>query len=203
MVRRTKADAAITRDTLLKAALTVFSRKGYASSTLEDVAQEAGVTRGAIYWHFGSKAELYDALMEEYSAQGGQIVQAAAAEGGSLVEILRRIFIRQLEAVENDPDLRNMMEISLFKTERTPDLQAAQQQRLETSRALLEGIAQALRQGMAAGELRADLHPLDVARAFLALQNGAIYLWLYDPLSFSLSAIAPTLAEILLNGILP
>lgn len=201
MVRKTKAEAAITRNSLLEAALTVFSRKGYVSSTLEDVARQAGVTRGAIYWHFGSKAELYNALADSFGARSSQIVQAAAAEGGSLVEILRRIFIRQMEAVEHDLELRKMMEISLFKTERTPELLASQQQRIESSRGLLESIAQAMQKGISAGELRSDMDPMEMSRAFLALQNGAIHLWLHDPQAFSLSASAPSLIAIYLEGI--
>src|SRR5687768_7926109 len=57
-VRRTKEDAAATRAAVLDASLRVFSRKGYAATRLEEVAAEAGVTRGAVYWHFADKAEL-------------------------------------------------------------------------------------------------------------------------------------------------
>ena len=63
MMRRTKEEAEQTRQDLLDAALTVFSQKGYTATRLEDVARAAGVTRGAIYHHFGSKAELYSALI--------------------------------------------------------------------------------------------------------------------------------------------
>jgi len=120
-----------------------------------------------------------------------------------LVDILNRVFVRLLLAVERDPALRSVMEISLFKTERTPDLMEAQQQRIESGRQLLAGIADAMRQGIAAGELRADLDPAEMARAFIALQNGAMYLWLWDPAAFSLKDSAPRLAEIFLQGILP
>jgi TetR/AcrR family acrAB operon transcriptional repressor len=202
-MRKTKEEAAITRETLLQAALLVFSRKGYTAATLGDVAHQAGVTRGAIYWHFGSKAELYSALMNKYSARSGEIVQAAAAEGGSLVEILRRVFVRLLEAVDDDPALRAVMEISLFKTERTPELAAAQHQQMENSHRLLAGIAETMHQGITAGELRSDLDPADIGRAFIAFQNGALHLWLWDPAAFSLKDSAPRLAEIFLRGILP
>jgi TetR/AcrR family transcriptional regulator, acrAB operon repressor len=200
-MRRTKEDAAITRDSVLRAALAVFSRQGYSAATLEDVAREAGVTRGAIYWHFGSKVELYRALLNQYASSSGAIVQAAAAEGGTFVEILRRVFIRLLEAVEDNPDLRAVMEISLFKTERVPELAESQAQQVENSRGLLAGIAAAVQQGIASGELRSDLGPVEIARAFLALQNGAVYLWLFDPASFSLKSSAPALAEVFLKGI--
>ena len=66
-MRRTKEEAAITREQLLKKALAVFSKKGYAATTLQNIAHEADVTRGAIYHHFGGKAELYNTLIREYS----------------------------------------------------------------------------------------------------------------------------------------
>lgn len=202
-MRKTKEEAAVTREKLMNSALSVFSRKGYASTTLEDVAHEVGVTRGAVYWHFGSKAELYNELMAEFSARASSIVQNAAAEGGSLTDILRRVFIRLLEAVENDPTLREIMEINLFKTERSTELLTGQQQRLEGSRSLMASIAAVMAKGAASGELRGDLDPLDMARAFLAMNNGAIYLWLSDPTAFALRTSAPSLADIYLQGILP
>jgi len=202
-MRRTKKEAALTRESLLKAGLSVFSHKGYSSTTLDDVAREAGVTRGAIYWHFGSKAELYNALLKEFSDRGSLIVQAAAAEGGTLVKILRRVFIRLLTAVETDPSLKKIMEISLFKAEDTADLAVSLEQQVESSQTLIQSLAAVMSQGSASRELRQDLDPIDMARAFLALQNGAIYLWLQDLTSFSLKDSAPIFADIFLQGITP
>ncbi len=200
-MRKTKEEAEKTRQDLLKAALSVFSQKGYTAATLEDVAKEAGVTRGAIYWHFGSKAELYTALLEEYSARGSEIVQAAAEEGGSMVEILHRIFVRLLTAVENDPALRAVMEINLFKTEYSPELSDTLSKQVENGRILLAGISQAMQQGIAAGELRSDMEAEDLARAFIAFQNGILHLWLIDPIAFDLGERAPKMAEILIQGL--
>src|SRR5512143_150005 len=142
-MRRTKEEAALTRDSLLRAALRVFSRQGYGATTLDDVAREAGVTRGAIYWHFGGKVELYNALLEAYSAKGDALVQAAVAEGGSYRDVVRRVFVRLLEAVESDPELRAVMELSLFKVEQTPELEAGEAARRERGRALAGWIAEA------------------------------------------------------------
>lgn len=61
-MRRTKAEAAETRAAILVAAEQVFFDKGFAASTLDEVAKEACVTRGAIYWHFASKSDLFLAL---------------------------------------------------------------------------------------------------------------------------------------------
>ena len=64
-MRRTKEDAELTRQNLLAAAENVFSKKGFAATRLSDIAQEAHVTRGAIYHHFGNKMELFLALHKE------------------------------------------------------------------------------------------------------------------------------------------
>ena len=200
-MRRTKEEAAITRKQLLKKALAVFSKKGYTAATLHDIAIEARVTRGAIYWHFGSKSELYNTLIREYSDRGNVIVQQAASEGGTLVDILRRVFIRQLQAIEDDQELRALMELHLFKTGPDPELEEGRQQQIESGAGLIEMVAGIMRQGMEQGLLRSDLDAKDMARSFLALQNGLIHLWLTQPSQFSLKASAEPFADILIAGI--
>ena len=64
MVRRTKEDALATRSSLLDAAELLFQAQGVSRTSLADIAREAGTTRGAIYWHFKDKADLFNAMME-------------------------------------------------------------------------------------------------------------------------------------------
>jgi TetR/AcrR family acrAB operon transcriptional repressor len=200
-MRRTKEEAAITRVTLLKTALAVFSAKGYSGTTLDDVAKAARMTRGAIYWHFKSKADLYNTLVQEVSARGAAVVQQAIAEGGSLIEILRRVFVRQCALIEEDKEARAVMELALFKTVLDRELQASRKKQLEAGNTLIEGVAAAMQQGSAQGLLRSDLLPIDMARAFLAFENGAIQLWLTSPKAFSLKKSAESFADILIAGL--
>jgi TetR/AcrR family transcriptional regulator, acrAB operon repressor len=200
-VRRTKEEAAVTRATLLKTALSIFSSKGYAAATLDDVARAANVTRGAIYWHFKSKADLYNTLIQEISARGAAVVQQAVEEGGSLIEILRRVFVRQCALIEEDKEARAVMELALFKTGLNPELQTGRKKQVQAGSALLEGLTGAMRQGIAEGVLRDDLDPADMARAFLAFENGIIQLWLTTPRAFSLKQSAESFADILMGGL--
>ncbi|WP_139346350.1 TetR family transcriptional regulator, partial [Pseudorhizobium flavum] len=64
-MRRTKAEAAETRAAILAAAEQMFFEKGVSNSRLEDIATAAGVTRGAVHWHFANKTDLF---LELYSA---------------------------------------------------------------------------------------------------------------------------------------
>jgi TetR/AcrR family acrAB operon transcriptional repressor len=200
-MRRTKEEAAVTRATLLKTALSVFSAKGYSAATLDDVAKAAKVTRGAIYWHFKSKADLYNTLVQEFSARGAAVVQQAVAEGGMLIEILRRVFVRQCALIEEDKEARAVMELALFKTGLEPELQPGRKRQLEASTALVAGLTDVMQQGIAQSVLRNDIDPADMARAFLALENGAIQLWLTLPSSFSLKVSAESFADILISGL--
>jgi AcrR family transcriptional regulator len=200
-MKRTKEEAAITRATLLKTALSVFSAKGYAATTLDDVAKAAKVTRGAIYWHFKSKADLYNTLVQEFSARGAVVVQQAVAQGGTLIDILRRIFVRVCTLIEEDKETRAVMELTLFKTGLDPELQIGRKKQIEAGNALLQGITEAMSQGIAQGVLRSDIDPADMARAFIAFENGAIQLWLLTPRSFSLKSSAESFADILVAGL--
>jgi TetR/AcrR family transcriptional regulator, acrAB operon repressor len=200
-MRRTKEEAAVTRATVLSAALSVFSAKGFAAATLDDVAKVARVTRGAIYWHFKGKADLYNTLVEEFSARGAVVVQAAVAEGGTLLDILRRVFISQCALIEEDEEARAVMELALFKTGHDPELQAGREKQIEAGNALIAGIADAMRMGVGQGILRDDIDPTDMARAFIAFENGAIQMWLASPKSFSLKKSAESFADILIKGL--
>lgn len=64
MVRKTKEEALETRRRILEAATAVFDRRNWKDVTLEDVASAAGVTRGAVYWHFADKEYLFNAVCQ-------------------------------------------------------------------------------------------------------------------------------------------
>ena len=200
-MKRTKEEAAITRKQVLKKALVVFSKKGYTATTLKDIAHEAEVTRGAIYHHFGGKAELYNTLIREYSDRGSQIMGQAASEGGTLLDILRRVFVQQLQVIEDDHEMRALMELYLFKTGLVSELEEGRQQQIESGVGLVEMLAGIMSQGIEQGLLRSDVDSKEMARTYLAFQNGLIQLWLTAPNQFSLKTNAESFADILMAGI--
>jgi TetR/AcrR family acrAB operon transcriptional repressor len=201
--KRTKEEALETRQQILYAGLEIFSSKGFAVATLEEIAAQAGVTRGAVYWHFDGKAGLYSALVEEIQSRSSSVVLSAVAEGNSFTEVLQLVFIRLLVAVEEDKEFRSIIELGLQQTAGIQELEDVRQTQLQSGRALLSGIASAIQQAADDGEIRSDLDPAEIVRGFLALQNGLIYQWLADPDEFSLSQIGPSIFQIYLQGILP
>jgi TetR/AcrR family acrAB operon transcriptional repressor len=181
----------------------VFSKKGYHATRLTDIAEAAAVTRGAIYHHFENKAALYTALIDEAAEAGSGAVQQAIAAGVSFAETCALILINSLTLLEQNRQIRQVTELSLFKTGLDPDLLALEQARQEQAATLVEGIAAFMKMGIDNGDLRADIDPFDAARAFIAYQNGLIHLWLSNREAFSIAESAPLLADIFLQGILP
>jgi TetR/AcrR family acrAB operon transcriptional repressor len=200
-MKRTQEDAAQTRQAVLNAALSIFSRQSYAAARLEDIAAEAGVTRGAIYHHFGSKAGLFNALIDEASASGGAVVQAAIAEGGSFTAIVQRVLERSMAMLEENTRFREVMALSLFQSSGIPELEPFTRQRAEQALTQVQQLAGFFQAGIAQGALRPELDPTVAARAFLAYQDGLAVLWLSNREAFSIKAQAGALATVFLQGI--
>lgn len=201
-MRKTKAEAAITRDSLLDAALVVFSNKGYATTTLDDIARKAGVTRGAIYWHFGGKAELYNALVGERYGRVNAALASILTAGEPPLATLRKLIERSLEYLEEDDDYRAVLEMTMFKTEVSDELAAGMQQKRVATKAYLDMLVKLVRAAMDAGELRHDLDPQVTALAIAGYINGLTMLWIQAPRSFSLASRAKALADMLLRGLM-
>jgi TetR/AcrR family transcriptional regulator, acrAB operon repressor len=203
MVRRTKEEAAVTRQSLLRAALAVFSRQGYSATRLEDIAAEAKVTRGAIYHHFGSKPELYTEMVMEFSKPLMQIVQDAIEAEGTMRDALRHIFIHTCAAIEDDPGVRAIQEISVTKTELSLELVDSMTVRQSTVESQFTFLIEGFTQGISQGEFRAGLDPDDMALAYFAYLNGMVVVWLLSQQSFSIKARAPYLIDLFLQGMVP
>jgi TetR/AcrR family acrAB operon transcriptional repressor len=204
-VRRTKEEAAATRAQILDAALRVFSRKGYSGTTLEDVAAEAGVTRGAVYWHFKGKADLYTALLQERTAKLGGLYEEALSPGGgrsrSPLASLERLLIRSLEYLQEDPAYRAVMELSWFKTELSPELAAGFQQKIASTRRLVDMLAELIRAGIAAGEIAPTIDPHASALAAVSLLTGAMGMYLMDPAMLGSKATIKRVVQTFIRGL--
>jgi len=131
MARRTKEEAEKTYHMLLEAAAEQFTMHGVAATTLNDIAQAAGVTRGALYWHFKGKEDIIRALWENYAVGPvkdfeGQLkdlphVNTVQVFKGILLNFFQeieksrqlslafRIIINNMEVTDDQSDLLNFM----------------------------------------------------------------------------------------------
>ena len=89
MVRRTRVEMEETRASLLATARTVFSERGYADTSMDDLTAQAGLTRGALYHHFGDKKGLLLAVVEQIDAEMDGRLQTISDSAGDLWEGFR------------------------------------------------------------------------------------------------------------------
>ncbi len=112
-MRRTKEDSEKTREAILDASVKKFCENGVATTTLSEIASEAGVTRGAIYWHFKDKMDIFDALHERIYKLLSDILQRETKQNYSdPLKRLQEICQYLLENIESDLNLK--YSLSLF-----------------------------------------------------------------------------------------
>lgn len=188
-----------TRERLLDAALEVFHARGASTPSLSDIAQLAGVTRGAVYVHFENKADLFSALCDRSLLPMDAVSCGEQAVAESPLARLRALCIYQMRQTATDPRYRQMSDILFHRCEKH-ERNAALVDRMRERRARCISAKQALaRDAIAAGELPADL---DVDRAIALLHAcviGLIRDFLFDPVHINLAADAERYADALLE----
>jgi TetR/AcrR family acrAB operon transcriptional repressor len=181
-LRRTKKESERTRQDILAAARKVFARQGVTRTTFEEIAASAGVTRGAIYWHFANKTELFFAMREQVAVPMIDQIDLALlhADGSDPLAGVERFLRGILRALESDPAARRTFQIMGFKCEYVGELERELGlQRLRCSE-LVSKLTQAYGRARRAGRLRAGLRPSMAALETCSFVIGLTRLWLLD-----------------------
>ncbi|WP_415055415.1 TetR family transcriptional regulator [Halopseudomonas sp.] len=200
MVRRTKEEAQETRNQILSAAELCFYRKGLSRTSLAEIASAAGVTRGAIYWHFADKSELVGALLERINIPLQPLSEASRSPSepdplGRLRDLLVTVFRR----AATDPEVRRVSEILFHKCEYTEDLGNLRQWMQDFRREYNHNIELSLGNAVAKGQLPEKLDLVVASRCVHAFITGVLDQWLLVPVGLDLDAKAETLADGILD----
>lgn len=199
MARRTKEEAEVTRQQILDSAERVFAAKGVAHSTMADIAADAGVSRGAVYWHFTSKNDVFNAMLTR-QRDANRVICAAAhnPEEPDPLGQIRRILVQFLHNVVHDPRHRRVSEILHHKCELAGELEDLRQQLQDSGNQIDEDIATSLGNAVRRGQLPADLDIRRAAICMYAYLEGLIANWLLRPASYALDQEAEALVDALL-----
>jgi TetR/AcrR family acrAB operon transcriptional repressor len=202
MVRKTKEEALATRAGILDAAERLFQAQGVSGTSLHDIASAAGVTRGAIYWHFKDKSDLFNAMMkrvclpmEEAGAQLGQ------AGGRAPLQELRAHVAGIFERVVGDAQVRRVFQIATQKVEYVDELSAVLERHLQRRRDYLAILERTLRAAQGRGEIAPAPPALESAIGLHALIDGLIQNWMLEPATFDLQVVGARTLELLLTGL--
>ena len=176
-----------TRDRILDAAEDVFNESGYSNTTLNEIAEAAGVTRGAIYWHFKNKEDLFQAMCLRIRVPMDALIEGIVEKGVNdpIAQLSRTHETIMLEVI-NNPHYRKVLNILFHKCEftRETDQIVIQQKEWHTySRNIIRTI---LFNAQKKAQLPADLD-IELACNLLGFMfRGLLANWLFMPDSFDL-----------------
>jgi TetR/AcrR family acrAB operon transcriptional repressor len=166
MARRTKEEAAATRDSILDAAERLFVEQGVSRTTLQHIATAAGVTRGAIYWHFDDKGALFNAMMERATLPlEAELQLLDQAESADPLDDLRNYVQAVLRRTVEDPGARRVFEIATLKVEFVDEMDAVRRRRQHSMNNWMDRAERRLRLAIERGLLGRGADPRTLALA--------------------------------------
>ena len=202
MARKTKEDTEHTYALLLDAAESVFTLKGVAATTLNDIAIEAGMTRGAIYWHFKDKGELVRAMCERATLPMEAMVnKVMAVAGDDPLGSVRRLTIHALTQIAESKRQHTVFDILFHKCEKTGELAEVFAREHESRNECQSQIEGMLKQAVKRGQLPADTDTHLAMQALHSYLIGLMHEWLLAPESYDLAKHAEPLVDLLLAGL--
>ncbi len=158
-----------TREALLSECLHLFAERGFASTSVDDIARAAGVTKGAIYWHFAGKDEIFHAILDRIRAQWQEVVHVPVSARGDPLAQLARLFDAYAELFRQSPDICLFLQQVILDRKNKPFAAAVAKVFATTARF----IARILDDGKARGVVRTDVDSLTTAHLILGMLAGA------------------------------
>lgn len=184
MVRKTKEDAELTRRRIVNAARAVFLKRGVSKSSLEHIAAEAEVTRGAVYWHFKNKTDIFHAIREQVflpliDRMDDTLVLAADSHQNPLDQIEQSLCHTVNELNENI-EMREIYEIMMIKCEYVDEFATVLHQILNNCSDLIEKIEMAYERAKQQDLLSTTLSPRALALDTHLFFGGLLHMWIKD-----------------------
>lgn len=192
-----------TRERIIESAARVFARKGFQRASLDEVAADAGLTKGAIYWHFKSKNDLLFAMLDARFRQdtapllGG--LQALIRDGGDVPATLTAMFQAGLRQCTGDPDWARLY-LECLNLTRNEDVRERLAAFYEQVWALSANFSREL-QGH--GLTAKGISPEDAAVFWTALFDGLVVAWLVKGEALDFDRLLPAIFRLLWRGMAP
>lgn len=182
MVRKTKAEAELTRQQIIDAAREVFAHKGVSRSTIDHVAKAAGVTRGAVYWHFENKEALFHAMREQVMLPLLDQFDDTlfGDQGADPLRTIEDFYLAMFAALESDSVMRQVYEIMILKCEFVDEFAHVLERMIGHCSEIVTKLTLAYERAAQLGLLRPGLEPQALARDTYLFIGGLLKTWLAD-----------------------
>ncbi len=182
MARNTKEAAEQTRARIIEAARAVFARDGVGRATLERVASAAEVTRGAVYWHFANKADLFFALKEHSLKPLADTTDAALADASQTdpLAAIERAFCHVIDVLEREPKVRETLEVITLRCEFVGEFEPVLDELVSSHDRLRDNLIGAYTRAAERGLLREGLDPRTLGIESMVFLLGLVHEWLRE-----------------------
>ncbi len=158
---------AATRSAIVTASRKLFARHGFDATSIDAIANEVGLTKGALYWHFASKDALFEGILDQIRADWREQVLAKIDEVDDPLKKLERLFDNYGVLLDRKP------EICLFLQRAALEENATRRGRVRTVyKQTAACIAEILDEGKSTGAFRKEIDSMDTAHSILGLLTG-------------------------------
>ncbi len=202
VVRRTKDEAQETRSRILDAAERLFSEHGVSRTSFEDIAHAAGVTRGAIYWHFKDKSDLFAAMVNRVTLPMEAMVARSSDESvEDPLASLKACAVTALTRTASDPQCQRVFDIVIHKCEYLGEMAGVKSRISSIQKGCVDRAELAIRNAIKRGQFPASVNPRLAAVGLDALLFGLISSWLANRGYLNLERQAEAMIDLYLDGL--
>jgi TetR/AcrR family transcriptional regulator, acrAB operon repressor len=185
MVRKTKEDAAITRQGIVSAAREVFLQKGVSRTSLEHIASHAGVTRGAVYWHFANKAELFYAMREEVylpliDRMDDTLLGNSDSSNLDPLGRIRKHLENTIQMLDQDQTTRETYEVMMTKCEYVDEFSDVLKSILGNCSSMVNKMELTYAKAQELGQVSTQLSAAELALDTHLFFSGLLHMWVKD-----------------------
>ncbi len=182
MVRKTKENAELTKQSIIHAAREVFLERGVSRTTLEHIAAKANVTRGAVYWHFKNKIDIFHAMREQVFLPLIDRMDDTLLTSGSSAPLasIENFLLGTIQVLDESIETRQTYEIMMIKCEYVDEFSDVLQQILSNCSGITEKIALTYERASTKGELREGFDPQQLAQDTNLFFSGLLHMWVKD-----------------------
>ncbi|MFA9441736.1 TetR family transcriptional regulator [Uliginosibacterium sp. sgz301328] len=180
MVRKTKVETEKTRQDIIAAARDMFAEHGVTRTTLEQIAHAAGVTRGAVYWHFANKLDLMVALRDDVLMPLIEELQDTlqVEDGRDPLTAIESFLLMHIDRLEADPVMRQTFEVLMNKCEYVGEFGVLLQCAFERTHDKHQRLEHAYARAIEHGSMRGGVDPVAAALDTHAFMYGIVRLWI-------------------------
>lgn len=182
MARKTKENAELTRQRLIAAARQVFLEHGVSRTTMEHIAVQAGATRGAIYWHFDNKIELFQAMREQvFLPLIDRMDDTLLVEGSEdPLTCIENFLCGTIQVLTDSIETREIYEIMMIKCEYVGEFASVLPQIMVNCSGIANKMQLAYERAQAQDQLHLSHDPAQLAVDTHLFFIGLLHMWVKD-----------------------